>query len=536
MKKKINISISLQISIFLIIVAFIPVAIMISLKTYEKQQLSMMENSNVQQGRIVSATLETNQTDKDDLIDKTFARDLLNNMDGRFDARIRILDSSGLLIADSSSVEENQDKSIGNKTEYTGRALEEPKNVETKEKEPFVYRLFSYPVRIYRRYFKRPAASYETADYYASRTVFDGEEVQEALKGKYGAVTRISGGGQVCVTLYSAIPVIKNEKVCGVVLVNRSTYKILQNLYDLRLDLGKIFLRSLLVVLIIAVFLAFRIVHPIKLLSKQAVECADKKGRIFFTDFAGKKRRDEIGELSKSFTSLIDRLNKRIKFSQAFSSDIAHEYKNPLTAIRTSAELLGSTELSQKEKTELSNAIIDEVSHLETLLNGVRNISKIDAGIMEEEANTVPVNTCVKHIIKRLENKYPQVHVSFESNQDEISLALPQDYLDRVTENLIDNAMSFGKNVNVSSELGKDFYCLKVQDDGKGVNPEIFEKIFERFYSERKQTQEKDYLHTGLGLSIVKSIADSLEGKITVAKSEALGGAEFSFYIPVNKS
>ena len=148
------------------------------------------------------------------------------------------------------------------------------------------------------------------------------------------------------------------------VLVNRSTYKILQNLYELRLDLGKIFLRSLIVVILIAVFLAFRISYPLRKLAKQASDCADKKGRIFFTDFTGKKRHDEIGELSRSFTSLIGRLNRRIKFSQAFSSDIAHEFKNPLTAIRTSAELLGSGSLSETEKSELASAIADEVSHL----------------------------------------------------------------------------------------------------------------------------------------------------------------------------
>ena len=57
MKKKFFISISLQISFFLIIVAFIPVAVMMALKTYEKQQLDMMERSNVQQGRLVASAL-----------------------------------------------------------------------------------------------------------------------------------------------------------------------------------------------------------------------------------------------------------------------------------------------------------------------------------------------------------------------------------------------------------------------------------------------------------------------------------------------
>ena len=85
--KKFNLSISLQISIFLIIVAFIPVAITMALKTYEKQQLAMMESSNVQQGRLVSAALAT---EKSDAVDKDFAAAFLKNMNGRFDSRIRV--------------------------------------------------------------------------------------------------------------------------------------------------------------------------------------------------------------------------------------------------------------------------------------------------------------------------------------------------------------------------------------------------------------------------------------------------------------
>lgn len=535
--KKFNLSISLQISIFLIIVAFIPVAITMALKTYEKQQLAMMESSNVQQGRLVSAALAT---DNDESINKDFAAAFLKNMNGRFDSRIRVLDGNGMLVADSSAVSENDDTAaeadsdaVSNSERYEAKTEETLKPAN----QSFVYRLFSFPIRVYRRYFKAPAMPYESADFYTGKSVFDGEEVKAALDGKYGAVTRISSGGQVSVTLYSAIPVIKNEKVCGVVLVNRSTYKILQNLYELRLDLGKIFLRSLIVVVLIAVFLAFRISYPLRKLARQASDCADKKGRIFFTDFTGKKRHDEIGELSRSFTSLIGRLNRRIKFSQAFSSDIAHEFKNPLTAIRTSAELLGSSSLSETEKSELASAIADEVSHLQTLLNGVRNISKIDAGTAEgDELAPVPVNSCTNHIIDRLKKKYPAVNVKFESNKDEINLPLPQDYFDRVAENLIDNAMSFGTEIFVSSVLEKDFFCFSVEDNGKGVSGEAAAKIFERFYSERAESQNSDFSHTGLGLSIVKAIADSLEGEVLVSESAKLGGAKFSFSIPLKST
>ena len=75
-----------------------------------------------------------------------------------------------------------------------------------------------------------------------------------------------------------------------------------------------------------------------------------------------------------------------------------------------------------------------------------------------------------------------------------------------------------------------------VADNGKGIDESEYEKIFERFYSNRPAAQSNTTAltgHTGLGLSIVKSIVDACEGKITVSRSPTLGGAEFSIQLPV---
>lgn len=521
-----RLSISFQIFVFLIIVAFIPVAIMISLKTYEKQQLTMLENSNVQQGRLVASSLESHNPE---VIDKDFALNILNNMDGRFDSRIRILDENGNLLVDSSRLEIDLSEPSDEPYSRAESSLEKD-NTET-----FVYRLFSYPVRKYRKFFKPPRPAYGNADFYTGKTQYDGDEVLAALGGKYGAKTRYSSGGQVSVTLYSAIPVQTENQVYGVVLVSRSTYRILQNLYELRVDLGKIFLRSLIVVLLIAFFLVFRIVLPIRKLSKQAGECADKKGQVLFTEFTASKRHDEIGQLSRAFSNLIERLNKRIKFSQAFSSDISHEFKNPLTAIRSSAELLGDSSLTEEQRSQFSNAIIDEVSHLQQLLTGVRNISKIDAGVREEsesELESLPVNTYIQNVISRIQKNYSKSKIAFNTLQENITFVIPAEYLEIVASNLIDNACSFGSEVILTTSIenqkkGKQQFVLTVEDNGPGLDENQISKIFNRFYSERNEEQKS--AHTGLGLSLVKAVTDSLEGEITVCKSQSLGGEKFTF-------
>lgn len=553
--KKLRLPISIQISIFLIIAVFVPVAAMMMLKTYEIQLLKMTENSNVQQARILAASLSASfnegneftgaensiaieeKNNADSSISSSLAKEILINMEGNFDCRIRILDSQGKLLADSSNLEKSQEEYVA---ETESRSSESVSSSEKSNKEPFVYKIFSMPVRIYRK-FKAPSAVYSNADFYSKKTVYDGEEIKAAMEGHYGAKTRISSGGQISVTLYSAVPVLKNEKVIGIVLVSRSTWRILQNIYELRTDLGKIFLWSLLVVILTAVFLSFRISLPLKKLAKETSECADKKGHIDsekIKQFTGIKRNDEIGDLSRSFKTLINKLDSKIRYTQAFSSDVNHEFKNPLAAIRSSAELL-KDELSEKERINFSTAITDEITHLEQLLTEVRNISKIEGTNTEEQSEEIPLYDFAANIISRIKKNYQNVQIELldqENNPPNKPTAkINPDYLEIILTNLIDNAASFAKHIQVlikNQKLNdnKQELLLIVADNGKGIEESEYEKIFDRFYSNRPDSNSG---HTGLGLSIVKAIVDATEGEIKVQKSSKLGGAEFTVNIPL---
>ena len=530
--------INIQISIFLVLVAFIPVAAMMMLKTYESQMLTMMENSNVQQARIVAASLALNP-------DKP--KELLINMKGKFDSRIRILSRDGELLADSSTLEKDSDEASLQEVDYSSRtryaaesSAKSDKSSKTAANNTFIYRLFSIPVRVYRK-LRPPAASFTSADFYSGKIIYDGEEVKAAQEGRYGAKTRISGGGQVSVTLYSAMPVMQEGQVIGIVLVSRSTWRILQNLYELRIDLAKVFLWSLLFILIVAIFLTFRISYPLKKLSRQTSECADKKGRIdasLVEKFTGLKRRDEIGDLSRSFKTLIQKLDSKIRYTQAFASDVNHEFKNPLAAIRSSTEVLKDSS-DEEEKKNFTQAIIDEVSQLEHLLNGVRGISKIEGADLPKE--NIPVKNFTQNIAASVLKSYQGTSIEIQTKNLPETILIQPDYYERILSNLIENAASFAKHIRVAlektaSRKAQTCLVIKVSDDGPGINEDDMAKIFNRFYSNRSHSlsdSESKIGHTGLGLAIVKAICDELEGQITVGQDQELGGALFKINLPL---
>lgn len=527
--KKIKISISIQILIFTLLVVFLPAGSILLLKTYEKQQLASLENSLVQQGRIFAASISEN-------FSKENADQILKNMSQRFDARIRILDKTGLLISDSSktSVENTSvdSDSYQNSNDLNVQTITEQKKNETPQRS-LIYRTLSFPFRLYRKFFRPPAVDvYGSADFYSNKTIYDGREVLAALDGRYGAITRISSGDQISVTLYSAIPVMQNEEVIGVVLVSRSTYKILQNIYELRRDMAKIFLWSLLLIAAVTVFFYFRISHPLKKLSKEAQNCTDQRGHLVKEKLTGSRRNDEIGELSRSFSSLLKKLGDRIRFTESFSADLSHEFKNPLAAIRLSAELI-QNENTSDEKENYCSAITDEVSHLEMLLGGVRKLSQIDSDVFEKEL--IPLDLFLENITKRIQMRYNDKTLSCSLQCNERKIEMDADLLDRMTENLLENAVSFGDKIHIESKIvslqKKEFFQISIHDNGPGVSEENKKKIFDRFYSTRKNQNN----HSGLGLSLVKAVCENAGGQIQVTQSIPLGGACFILTLPASE-
>lgn len=369
---------------------------------------------------------------------------------------------------------------------------------------------------------------------------YNGQEIIDAKNNGYGAKIRYSFDYNTLAVLYSAMPLYIDGNISGFVLFSQNFYSLPTNYLEWIWVLLDFCLLSFIIAIPLVFILIRRLVNPLSKLSKQTKTIIDKKGRILQTELFASKRKDEIGDLSRSFSTLISRINDRIHYVETFSSDVAHEFKNPLAAIRSSVDIMNDPDLNSKDKQELYKSINEEIHHLEVLLNDIRNISKIENQNDEEGKENVPVGLFTENILKRIKTNYDTVTFDFNcENQNKVYFIKPEN-LDRLLENLIDNAASFAvkseqKKVSVSIESiiekdGKETMTIAVEDSGTGVPAGEEEKIFERFYTHREDEQKKD--HSGLGLSTVKAIVDSLNGKIAVAKSEDLDGAKFLIELP----
>jgi two-component system sensor histidine kinase ChvG len=511
---------------FNLLLVFLPAAGFLYLDVYERQLLRAQEHSMVQQGRILAAALSERRG-----FDAEAAEDILLEMGQRITARIRVLDAEGLLLADSSLLGPRREPGDEGDAALPGA------------RSRWLYRLGAGLFRLHGRLFGGSAAEAVSREFYSPDAPFEGTEVRAALAGRYGAATRISPG-QRSVTLYSAIPVRDGDAVVGVALVSQSTLRLLQDLYEVRLAVFRVFLASVAVAAVLSLLVSTTIARPLRRLRREASAVLDRRGRLTGR-FRGSARRDEIGDLARALEELSLRLEQRIGFIESFAADLTHTFKNPLASIRSATQLLCESE-NAAERERFLRMVERAVARLERLLSTVREISLIDSQLEEEERTPVPLGELLSELVEgfRLRGAGTLSYEVALPGQELYVLASPE-RLVRVFENVLDNARSFspeGGTVKVRLERSGDEARVTIHDQGPGIPEQHLAGIFTRFFSFREEPGEPpgsetpgaDEEHTGLGLAIARAIIDGYGGSIS-ARNSAEGGAVFEIRLDASR-
>ncbi|MDA3810334.1 MAG: HAMP domain-containing sensor histidine kinase [Spirochaetaceae bacterium] len=510
-------SISFRLLLFNVLLVFLPIAAVLYLDIYEGQLLDSQEKSMVQQGRLLSAAL----SEQGELnIDKVSL--ILENLANRTETRLRVVDSDGWLVGDTSSAVIAESEPIEKNNGARYKSVEE-----VLDEDSLLYRLAIYPIVVYRKIFNPPVPVDEPR-FYTSTTQFKGKEIIAALNGYYGAATRLSSGGQRSVTLYTAIPISNGGETIGAVLSSQSTYRILRDLYEIRLFILRIFLASLAAAILISFFLSRTISHRIKVLSKEAQAIKTGKGRIKGS-FTPLKLNDEIGDLSRSLKDLTDRLDRHIQFIDSLSRDISHEFKNPLAVIKSASEMIGRSEGAQQER--FIELIDRNTGRMESLLNGVEEISRLDSHMDKEKKESVNIISLIDTLLDGFKLQYPRQDWPFERSDWELCVWGAPERLSQIFVNLFENASSFSRSsgsIITTVKGDKAFLGISIYNDGPLIPEEDLGNIFNRFFSSREVEKEK---HHGLGLSIVKTIVETYGGSVSVKNNER--GVSFTVFLPL---
>jgi len=333
-----------------------------------------------------------------------------------------------------------------------------------------------------------------------------------------------------------SIVLINDEKV-GYILVGEESNEILVAVDERKDFIIRTVLVLALAILIFSVFLNKYILKPISFLVKYTESIKTKSDQLVNIDnFL--IRRDEVGKLTQSIHEMTLDLQKRTNRAETFSTDLAHEIRNPLASLKGASELLDKTK-EQKDREKLLKIIDHDVERIERLITDYTQMLKDEASLSREKMVKIDINLIIKNVVDDFKqdiaslNKKIDIQIINKTKKKQNFYILGiENRMEQVFANLLDNAISFSQvNSKISIEVdeAKNKYMLSFKDQGPGFKEKNTENIFKRFYSNRPKNFGE---HSGLGLNIVKNIIELHKGKIKAQNRSDVKGAQIEVMLP----
>jgi two-component system, OmpR family, sensor histidine kinase CreC len=359
------------------------------------------------------------------------------------------------------------------------------------------------------------------------------EEVAAALRGQYRAVLRTrtpdkppppiySFSRGLAVHVFSAMPVVVDNHVVGVIYTSRTPSNIFQHFYQERTKFILAALAVMLATLAIGFVFSRTITRPMYELIRRAARIS-KGNRDAFQPLAHYGTR-EFAKLSRSFLDMAEQLSRRSDYIATFSAHLTHELKSPLTSIKGATELLLESAQSEKdtltrmEQKNFLRNILGDADRLETMTQRLRELAHAETISQNEQAE-------LGFVVGGLKSRFPTRTISATGCLDR-SIGMSAEKALIVLSHLTDNAMRHNaKNVTLEASGEAELIRLTVSNDGDPISAPNREKIFDAFFTTRRDTGG-----TGMGLAIVKAVMTSHGGSIKLLPADK--GATFELEFP----
>ncbi len=217
-------------------------------------------------------------------------------------------------------------------------------------------------------------------------------------------------------------------------------------------------------------------------------------------------------------------------FLLAFS----HELKSPLTSIKLSLETIKKRKLPENTQNEICDTALTESNRLETLINSILMVAKIDDFTLSpEKIDMSKLTNDIVNVMAATGEAINQITVYPNEEFGPLSLVADKQAMQSIIINLLENAIKYGnkKPINIDIKRDNSNIIFKICDQGLGINDAEVSKIFDKFYRVGDESIRKSK-GTGLGLFIVKKLVDLHAGNVSVSKNNP-NGTIFTISIPI---
>jgi len=358
-----------------------------------------------------------------------------------------------------------------------------------------------------------------------------GRDVEGALSGILTTDRRKTGDGRA-VIVSAAHPVWLGDQVRGAVIVEETGNRVLAERNRAFERLFNIVLAALLLGSVALTLFASRLSARIRRLRDDAERAIDAQGRVR-AQLASSDAGDEIGDLSRSFASVLARLVDYASYQEKMASRLSHELRTPVAVVRSSLENLKAAPLSDDARVYIERAQ-GGLDRLTAILARMTEATRLEQALKDAERERFDAAAVVAGCVDGYRLAFPQVAIALALPEAPVPLAGAPELFAQMLDKLFANAMEFSTGGAVEIRLARDdaTAVLSVANEGPLLPAGMEDRLFDSMVSVRDRGGA-GAPHLGLGLYIVRLVAQFHGGNAIAANRVAPAGVVVTVTLPL---
>ncbi len=297
--------------------------------------------------------------------------------------------------------------------------------------------------------------------------------------------------------------------------------------------LGRLLLSTLLLTFGLAAglwYFATRLSRRVQRLSGAVSKAMDETGKPGTLPLTGD--RDELGELARNNARLLKAISNYTNYLQKLAGRLSHELKTPLAITRSSLDNLVSQDLDEEASRYVQRAR-EGLDRQAAIVRAMSEASRLEAAVESADWELVDLVGVIGHCVEAYRSVYPGRDISFEYSASPGILRCAPDMIAQALDKLVENAISLtGQQdaVHIGLDFAVDECRISVRNTGSRLPDMLPEQLFDSLVSMRGKGGGR---HLGLGLHIVRLVAEAHGGKVSARNLDSEHGVEFVLSLPI---
>lgn len=246
----------------------------------------------------------------------------------------------------------------------------------------------------------------------------------------------------------------------------------------------------------------------------------------------------ELEELGNTIQLLHERMKKEREETKSLVTDISHQLKTPIAALKASFEILQQENLTKEEKQEFTERCNLQIDGIENLLSALVNISRMESGMIAIQQERACFFDTILHAVNRIYEKAAEKNIAVEleagEELEQLNIWHDPKWIGEALINVLENAVKYSPNnttITIRMIKRTTFLRLEIEDQGIGIPKQDYNKVFQRFFRGNLESVKRE-CGSGVGLYLTREILNRHHGTIRAEAGSGGNGTKFVIQLP----